>query len=69
MNGMTGSRYTELEELLEELLKLDRLQVKEVNPTKVQNGSRFWSLPPRLVELGMRWVREEEEGIPFDNTT
>ena len=35
MNGMTGSRYTELEELLEELLKLDRLQVKEVDPTKV----------------------------------
>ena len=39
MNGMTGSRYTELEELLDDLLKLDRLKVKEMDPTKVQNDS------------------------------
>ena len=64
MNGLTGSRYTELEDLLEKLLQLNRLRLQELDPTVVQNGSRFWSLPPRLIKLGQRWIREEEEGIP-----
>ena len=40
----------------------------ELDPSAVQNGSRSWSLPPRLIDLGQRWMRDEEAGIPFDNT-
>ena len=69
MNGMTGSRYTELDDFLDELLGLERLQVTELDPTTVQNGSRSWSLPPRLVQLGLQWIRDEDAGVPFDNTT
>ena len=66
MNGLTGRRYTEQEELVDELLHLDRLRVEALDPTAVQNGSRSWSLPPRLIELGQPGIREE--GLPFDNT-
>ena len=40
INGLTGTRFTEIEEILDELLHLDHLRVQELDPTTVQNGSR-----------------------------
>ena len=60
-------RYVELDTLLQELIQLERLRVTELNHTVIQNGSRTWSLPPQIIELGQQWAGEEQESIPFDN--
>ena len=67
VNGLTGIRYTKLDTLLSVLLHLDRLRPSEQDSNVVQNGSRSWTLPPRLIDLGQQWISKKQVYAPFDN--